>query len=152
MSSPIHAGACFCGAVSYTVAGKPTLSAYCHCTRCQIMNGSAFIWTLHFPASAFTWTHSEPHSAALETYVTEGKPWKTRFRCIKCGVCVGSYNTKTEHWSVWGAQFGRDENGVTKDVESVKPTAHIFYETRMVEVNDQLGKWEGYEGKSTRIV
>ncbi|KAF7347500.1 hypothetical protein MVEN_01506200 [Mycena venus] len=152
MSTPIHAGACFCGAVSYTVTGKPTLSAYCHCSRCQIMNGSAFIWTIHFPASAFSWTHPEQHDAATDTYITEGKPWKTRFRCRKCGTCVASYNNKTEHWSVWGVQFERDEKGVTKDLDSVKPTAHIFYETRLVDVNDELSKWEGYEDKSTRIL
>ncbi|KAJ7492243.1 Mss4-like protein [Mycena latifolia] len=151
MSAPMHAGACFCRSVSYTVSGKPTLSAYCHCTRCQIMNGSAFIWTIHFPAAAFAWTHSDPHGAALDTYVTEGKPWKTRYRCKNCGCCVASYNTKTEHWSVWGAQLDRQEGGAPRNLEGVKPTSHIFYETRLVDVNDELSKWEGYEGKSTRI-
>ncbi|KAJ7269341.1 Mss4-like protein [Mycena haematopus] len=152
MSTPIHAGACFCRAVSYTVTGKPTLSAYCHCSRCQIMTGSALIWTIHFPESAFAWTHAEPHSAATDTYITDGKPWKTRFRCQKCGTCVASYNTKTKSWSVWGAQLDRDESGATNDLDSVKPTAHIFYETRLVDVKDELSKWDGYENKSTRML
>ncbi|KAJ6601436.1 Mss4-like protein [Mycena vulgaris] len=150
MTTAIHAGACFCGSVSYTVTGKPTLSAYCHCTRCQVLTGSAFIWTIHFPAVAFTWTHSEPHDRALDAYVTEGKPWKTRYRCKNCGCCIASHNTKTENFSVWGTQLEREE-GVTKNLDAVKPTAHIFYETRLVDVNDELSKWEGYEDKSTRI-
>ncbi|KAJ7431731.1 hypothetical protein B0H11DRAFT_2165553 [Mycena galericulata] len=125
-----HAGACFCGSVSYTVTGKPTLSAYCHCTRCQVR--SACIWTIHFPGTAFTWTHSQPHSAAISEYVTEGKPWKTRYRCSRCGCCVACFNTKTEEWSVWGSQLER-EDGTTKNL-------------------DVLGKWEGYENKSKRIV
>ncbi|KAJ7755022.1 Mss4-like protein [Mycena maculata] len=164
----IHAGACFCGSVSYTVTGQPTLSAYCHCTRCQasllglaslrnslnsqIMTGSAFIWTLHYPAAAFAWTHPEPHSAALAEYVTEGKNWKTRWRCNRCGCCIASYNTKTEHWSVWGTQFEREEGGITKDLDGIKPTAHIFYGTRLVDVKDKLSKWEGYEDNSAKIV
>ncbi|KAJ7116823.1 Mss4-like protein [Mycena crocata] len=151
MSTQIHSGACFCRAITYTVTGKPTLSAYCHCTRCQILNGSAFIWTIHFHSSAFAWTHPEPHDTALETYVTEGKPWKTRFRCKKCGSCVGSYNKQTENWSVWGAQLDRDEAGATKNWDGIKPTAHIFYGTAMVQCADELGKWEGYEDKSKRI-
>ncbi|KAJ7109819.1 Mss4-like protein [Mycena epipterygia] len=150
MPTSVRAGACFCGSVSYTVTGDPTLSAYCHCSRCQVMNGSAFIWTIHFPAAAFAWTHSDPHNTVLDTYVTEGKPWKTRYRCKNCGCCVASYNDRTMAWSVWGTQLER-EGGVTKNLDGVGPTAHIFYGTRLVDVNDELGKWEGYENKSTRI-
>ncbi|KAJ6623056.1 Mss4-like protein [Mycena sp. CBHHK59/15] len=150
MSASTHKGACFCGSVSYTVTGRPKLSAYCHCTRCQVLSGSAFIWTIHFPAAAFSWSHEEPRDAALDLYVTDGKPWKTRYRCKRCGGCVSSYNSKTEHWSVWGAQLERDDGGETKNIDEVKPTAHIFYGTRLVDVKDDLGKWEGYEDKSVR--
>ncbi|KAK7063887.1 Mss4-like protein [Favolaschia claudopus] len=146
-----HSGACFCGSVSYTVTGKPKLSAFCHCTRCQRLSGSTFIWTIHFPAPAFTWTHLEPHTAALDSYVTDGKPWKTRYRCKRCGVCVASHNTQTDNVSVWGVHLERDENGVTKDLDSIKPTAHTFYATRILDVGDNLGKWEGLEGSSTRM-
>src|SRR5580658_3795305 len=38
-SLPLH-GACFCGSVTYTVSGMPVLSAYCHCTNCQRLNGT----------------------------------------------------------------------------------------------------------------
>jgi len=112
--------------------------------------GSAFIWTIHFPAAAFAWTHSDPPNIVLDTYVTEGKPWKTRYRCKNCGCCVASYNDKTMAWSVWGTQLER-ENEVTKNLDGVEPSAHIFYGTRLVDVNDELGKWEGYENKSIRI-
>ncbi|KAJ7070660.1 hypothetical protein C8F01DRAFT_1206404 [Mycena amicta] len=126
------AGSCFCGATSYTVSGTPTLSAPA---------GSPCIWTIHFPAAAFSWTTNDPQ---LDSYVTEGKQWKTRYRCKACGCCVGS---------VWGTQLERDENGVTKDYEIVKPTAHIFYSTAIIAVgeDDGLGKWEGYESKSTHL-
>jgi len=53
---------------------------------------------------------------------------------------------------VWGAQLERAEDGTVLNWENVKPTAHIFYGTRMLEVNDTLGKWEGYEDTSERIV
>lgn len=46
----------------------------------------------------------------------------------------------------------RDEGGKIERWELVKPSAHIFYGTRMLDIKDDLGKWEGYEGKSDRIV
>lgn len=52
---------------------------------------------------------------------------------------------------MWGAQMARDELGSIKSWDVVKPTAHIFYGTRMLDVNDGLGKWEAYEDKSRKL-
>lgn len=79
------------------------------------------------------------------------KPWKTRFRCKNCGACVMSANSKAGKCSVWGAHLARDEAGKIIHWEKVRPSAHIFYDTRMLDVNDGLGKWEGYEGNSKQL-
>ncbi|TFK42027.1 Mss4-like protein [Crucibulum laeve] len=147
----IHRGGCFCGAVTYQVTGKPLRSAYCHCTLCQRLHSCAFIHTIHFPAAAFSWTHAEPHEATIETYAVSTKPWKIRSRCKQCGCPVASHNTKLDKWSVWGGELERDEKGRIQGWEEIKPTAHMFYETRMLDINDELGKWAGYEGDSERL-
>ncbi|PCH38991.1 hypothetical protein WOLCODRAFT_141042 [Wolfiporia cocos MD-104 SS10] len=144
-------GSCFCGSVSYTLSGPPELSAFCHCTNCQRLMGCPFVHTIHFDAAHFAWTHPAPHAERLDAYVVPSKPWKTRFRCRACGACVASANSKTARRSVWGAHLERDSEGKITRWEDVKPTAHIFYETRMLAVDDDLGKWTGYEGKSERI-
>ncbi|KAI0371968.1 hypothetical protein BV20DRAFT_964633 [Pilatotrama ljubarskyi] len=144
-------GSCFCGDVSYSLAGSPALRAFCHCTNCQRLTGCPFVHTIHFPATSFTWTHPQPHEGRLDSYVIPGKPWKTRFRCRNCGACVMSANSKTGSCSVWGAHLARDEAGKIINWDAVKPTAHIFYDTRMLDVDDGLGKWEGYENRSTRL-
>jgi len=146
--SVVHRGACYCGSASYEVTGDPVLSAYCHCTMCQRLTGCPFIHTVHFPASAFTWSHQRPDENTLDSFSPPEKPWKTRFRCKACGACVASRNVKDNKWSVWGAQMERDEDGKLKHWDALKPTAHIFYETRMLEVDDRLGKWSGYENRS----
>ncbi|KAF9011157.1 Mss4-like protein [Cyathus striatus] len=148
----IHRGGCFCGAISYEVSGRPMLSAYCHCTLCQRLNSSAFIHTIHFSAAAFSWTYPEPHEEALDSYSVFTKPWKIRKRCKKCGSTVASYNTKLDKWSVWGGQLERDADGKIKGWDSVKPEAHMFYETRMLDISDNLKKWTGYPEKSERIL
>ncbi|OBZ78112.1 hypothetical protein A0H81_01884 [Grifola frondosa] len=135
-------GSCFCGVVSYALSGKPLLSAYCHCTNCQRLTGCPFVHTIHFPASAFTWTHA----ARLDAFVIPDRPWKTRFRCPTCGACVASANSKAGKYSV-----GRAARGALEAWDAVRPTAHIFYGTRMLDVPDALGKWEGYEGASARL-
>ncbi|KAF8913190.1 Mss4-like protein [Gymnopilus junonius] len=132
----VHRGGCFCGSVRYQVVGKPILRAYCHCSLCQRLNAAAFILTVHFPSSSFRWAHPEPHADALDSYSVSTKPWKVRWRCRKCGSTVATNNTKANKWSVYGAQFDRDDAGKT---------------TRMVDVQDELGKWTGYENESTRL-
>jgi len=151
MDSPVYRGSCFCGNVRYSVSGSPILSAYCHCTLCQRLNSAAFIHTLHFLSSVFKWTHSEPHEGLLDSFSVLTRPWKTRWRCKNCGCTVASHNSKTDKWSVWGGQLERDWDGKMKGWDVLQPTAHIFYETRMLDVGDSLGKWTGYEGLSNRI-
>jgi len=67
-------------------------------------------------------------------------------------VTVASNNTKANKWSVWGGQLDRDLKDKIIGWDIVKPTAHIFYETRMLDIDDGLPKWTGYENKSERIV
>jgi hypothetical protein len=112
---------------------------------------SPFVLTIHFPDSAFTWTHTVPHKEALDSFVPPQKPWKTRWRCKRCGCCVASHNSKANKWSVWGTQLERDEEGKIIGWDGVKPTAHMFYGTRILDINDGLLKWDGYEGQSTGI-
>jgi len=147
----IHRGSCFCGGATYTVIGRPLLSAYCHCTFCQRLSHSPFVHTIHFPDSAFIWTHGEPHKEALDSFVQPQRPWKTRWRCKWCGCCVASHNSRANKWSVWGAQLERDEEGKIIGWDVVSPTAHMFYGTRLLDINDELSKWDGYEGKSIEI-
>ena len=111
------------------------------------------VHTIHFPESAFAWTHAadspdlSPESK-LDSYAVEDKPWKRRWRCRSCGACIASANSKTASRSVWGAQLARDVDGRIIGWDTVKPTAHIFYGTRMMDIEDGIDKWEGYAGNS----
>lgn len=50
-------GSCYCSATSFRIsrpAENLTLSSYCHCSRCQRLNGAPFIWvSLHGLTFAF---------------------------------------------------------------------------------------------------
>ncbi len=106
---------------------------------------AVFSHTIHFQGSSFAWTHN----AAMDVY--HRKPGQDRYRCANCGTVVACYNAESNEWSVYGGQIERDEAGKIKHWELLKPTAHIFYDTRMLDVLDDLGKWDGYENSSNRI-
>jgi len=117
------------------------------------------------PAHAsFSWIHPSNNNENIEEeilheYTVPVKSWKTRYRCRKCGVQIASHNNKRKVWSVWGSQLDRNpetnlikyrEPGSAMD-ELIKPTCHMFYGTRLLDVNDGLDKWEGYPGASQKL-
>jgi hypothetical protein len=75
-------GGCLCGAVRYSVAGRPRAPAVCHCEDCRRQSGSAF--------SVFFLVRDDELEldGDLATYVTIGE--RTGFRrerrfCPACG-------------------------------------------------------------------
>jgi hypothetical protein len=52
---------------------------------------------------------------------------------------------------VWATQLERDVEGKIKGWDDLRPTAHMFYGTRLLDVNDGLGKWAEYENQSTKL-
>jgi len=120
-------------------------------THLSSFTAAPFIITTHWPESNFAWTHAEPHAEYLDLLEIAEKPWKRRWRCKSCGCTVASYNSQTKKWVVCGTQFDRNEVGEIVGWDTIKPTAHIFYGTRLIDVLDNLEKWTGYEEKSERI-
>ncbi|KAG6813243.1 hypothetical protein H0H92_012880 [Tricholoma furcatifolium] len=147
----VYKGTCFCRSVSYQVSGPPVLTAYCHCTNCQRLAGAPFIHTLHFPAEVFKFTNNQPDEDLLDTFVPPEKSYKTRYRCKKCGAPVASKNGLTKRFSILGTHLERDAQGTLIHFDELKPTAHIYYDTRVLDINDELGKWYGYENESERL-
>jgi hypothetical protein len=45
----------------------------------------------------------------------------------------------------------RNADGKIVGWDIAKPTAHQFYGTRMLDVNDDLTKWEGYQSNSDNL-
>jgi len=101
---------------------------------------------MHFVVSALKWTHAEPHDAALVTFPKGGN-----LKCKECGSDVVYKDPEGKECIIWGAQLERDAQGKIKDWDTVKPTAHIFYDTRMVDVDDEIGKWTGFENHSEKM-
>jgi len=58
----------------------------------------------------------------------------------------------SNRWSLWPSTLARDAALRLIGIEHMKPTAHTFYGPwRAFNVNDELEKWVGNEGKSERV-
>lgn len=64
---------------------------------------------------------------------------------------VAGQNTKTDRVNVFAAQMERDEDGKVRGWKTIQPKYHIFYDTRLMDVNDGLPKWSGYAEQSTLL-
>ena len=88
-------GSCFCTSTTYALhlidnqttplSSNLTLSAYCHCSGCQRMNGAPFIHTTHWKEGALVWGDLKPARFLQK----EGK-WK--LSCEKCRSPLGTWN------------------------------------------------------------
>jgi hypothetical protein len=94
-------GSCLCGAISYTVTGKPMFSCICYCTDCKKVAGSAFIailgftkenFIIHNPEQAITHIGMNHAKSARDTDKSQGF-------CTKCGSVVfgGEYGKNPWH-------------------------------------------------------
>ena len=64
---------------------------------------------------------------------------------------VAGEHTKSSRFNVFVGGMERDQDGNVKNLDAVKATSHIFYDTRLMDVNDGLPKWEGVPGQSTLL-
>ncbi|SNX81434.1 related to Chitin deacetylase 1 [Melanopsichium pennsylvanicum] len=171
---PTLQGHCNCGALSYTLDASPSnlrLSAYCHCTRCQRINGAPYIWTTHWAKNAVTW--SSHTSTSGPTQVVDAKVQaifggnvttaalyesapgrKFKLRCSECGNPMGSWNSAKQQWSIWPSTLARpdgDKCGLP-GTETFPPTAHMFYGSwKVATVTDDLPKFVGYPNESQQV-
>ena len=121
-----YRGACFCGAVQFTVTGDPVVMGYCHCDSCRRWSAG--------PVNAFTlW---QPDAVRI----TEGEekigtynktPRSYRRFCKSCGGHV-----YTEHPG-WGLI---DVYAVVIPALEFKPGVHVNYQETVLPMRDGLPK------------
>jgi len=75
-------GGCLCGAVRYTCAVEPLMTAICQCTHCQRQSGGAFSVNIGIPRGSLQFTAGSP--VTYEDKGESGLPVHRRF-CAACG-------------------------------------------------------------------
>lgn len=146
--TPKYWASCHCNAVHYEVCDDPVDSKICHCRVCQKLHGAPMQWAAIFHKHDVRVMAGMDH---LRFYNSErNEPARIlpcKVSCALCGTPIAD-----EGRNMWLAFPSLFDFGITPQVpDSFKPTCHIFYGTRTINLNDGLPKWSGHKSKSTLL-
>jgi hypothetical protein len=120
-----------------TVKGTPKVVSICHCTICQRLLGAPFgVQSMHSPENF------ECNVALEELWSLETSPAVTRYRCRDCGSPVFASLRNGSAFVVPRSMLFQDNGGSVND-EDYKPSHHMYYASRIIDVEDDLPKYVG---------
>lgn len=127
---------CQCGHIQFDVPVKPRLRMLCHCTICQKFNQSSYADVLVYNTKDIKTPSNE--FVSFTTY--KAPPNVSRGQCVKCGqaaIETFSFPLMPKLTMVPAAMF-------SEAVDLPMPKAHMFYEKRARDIDDDLPKHNGF--------
>lgn len=139
---------CHCGAVRYEVCADPVDAKVCHCRACQVLHGAPMQWAAIFHKRDVRLVSG---IKALRFYNSELRGFERalpcKVSCARCGTPIADEGRRM--WLAFPSLF---DFGTPPQVpEAFKPTCHIFYGARVMDVDDGLPKWSGHKRESTLL-
>lgn len=145
---PQYRAACFCGRVRYEVSAEPVDAKLCHCRVCQTLHGAPMQWAaiFHKHHVRFTAGLDHLHFFNSEQGVSD-RILPCKVSCNQCGTLIADEGRRM--WLAFPTLF---EFGLeTETPDLFKPTCHIFYSQRIIDICDNLPKWSGHKNHSALL-
>ena len=136
-------GSCHCGKVSVTVRGRPIVVSICHCTTCQRLLGAPFgVQSMHSPENF------ECNVGVEELWSLETSKTVTRYRCRDCGSPVfaslrNGHSFVVPRSMLFQPSTSHKDNDEHDNDVAYKPIHHMYYQSRIIDVQDDLPKYVG---------
>ena len=143
-----YQASCYCRAVRFEVCNDPVDSKMCHCTVCQKLHGAPMQLAAIFHKGDVRFT------AGIDRLHFYNSELNKHERILPCKVSCTECRTliADEGRRMWLAFPSLFEFGNTPMLpETFKPTCHIFYGTRLIDMNDDLPKWSGHKNESVLL-
>ena len=139
---------CHCGAAQYEVSADPVDAKICHCRVCQVLHGAPMQWAAIFFKHDVRFTRGMEYLRFYNsTLDRHERLLPCKVSCVRCDTLIAD-----EGRNMWLAFPTLFDFGAPPQVpESFKPTCHIFYGMRVMEIDDGLPKWSGHKAESTRL-
>jgi hypothetical protein len=139
---------CRCGAVHYEVRADPVDAKLCHCRGCQVLHGAPMQWAAIFHKRDVRLTSGfDALRFFNDEAVCSERHQPCKLRCGACGTPIADEGRRM--WLAFPALF---DFGAPRSVpDAFKPSCHIFYGARVVDVDDALPKWSGHKDASTLL-
>lgn len=143
-----YRASCYCDAVQYEVCSDPVDAKICHCLACQKLHGAPMQWAAIFHKHDVRITKGIDH---LNFYNNELNKHERilpcKVSCALCGTLIADEGRNM--WLAFPSLF--NFGGVSKVPTKFKPTCHIFYGMRVIDINDDLPKWSGHKNHSELV-
>ncbi|MBT8454279.1 MAG: GFA family protein, partial [Deltaproteobacteria bacterium] len=139
---------CHCRAVRYECCAEPMDAKICHCRGCQVLHGAPMQWAAIFEKRDVRLVAGLEE---LRFYNGElDRPQRVlpcKVSCARCGTLIADEGRRM--WLAFPTLF---DFGTPPQVpDAFRPSCHIFYGMRVVEIDDGLPKWSGHKGESTLL-
>jgi hypothetical protein len=127
---------CSCGKARFNVRGHPMFRGFCHCTICQAYNDAPYADITLFRAK-----HVDmPRAGSVEYKTYRAPPAVQRGKCIACGRPAVEFI----HIFPMPKLIIVPSANILDPALVPKPALHIFYDSRVADVDDDLPKFQGY--------
>ena len=145
---PKYRAACFCGRVQYEVSADPVDAKLCHCKTCQTLHGAPMQWAAIFHKHHVRFTAGWD---ALRFFNSEQgiheRILPCKVSCKECGTLIADEGRTM--WLAFPSLFDFGQGGEVP--RAFKPTCHLFYGQRVIDMHDDLPKWSGHKNQSARL-
>ena len=143
-----YSARCHCKAVTYEVCSDPVDAKICHCTVCRTFHGAPMQWAAVFHKHNVRITEGKNH---LTFYTSELNKYERILPCkVSCSLCGTLIADEGRNMRL--AFPSLFDFGVPPSVpKHFKPTCHVFYTMRVMDINDDLPKWTGHKNRSVQL-
>ena len=127
---------CTCGKVTLEIKGTPLLRFICHCTICQRFNSAPYGDAIVYLSAIV----KEPDAESVSFTAYKPPPNVQRGKCIACASPIVEQLKTPLFPKLTIIPTAKHE----AQADLPAPFAHLFYDQRVAEVNDQIPKHKGF--------
>jgi len=145
---PKYRAACFCGKVRYEVSADPVDAKLCHCRACQVLHGAPMQWAAIFHKHHVRFTAGLDQLRFFNSdQGVNDRILPCKVSCNRCGTPIADEGRRM--WLAFPALF--EFGPLAGTPASFKPTCHICYGQRVIDIHDNLPKWSGHKNHSAQL-
>jgi hypothetical protein len=142
---PRYRARCFCGSVAFEVSAEPVDAKIGHCRVCQRLHGAPCQWAVIFHKHHVRFVKGVDR---LHFFHSESGRAEHVLPCkLSCEACRAPIADEGRRmFLAFGPlfEFG-SEGGARRVPEAFRARCHVFYGSRVMDVEDGLPKFEGHE-------